>query len=98
VWFTVLVISKAYSPSDRLSLFNPFSRNHLSSSCPYQFLAVLRKIRKGLCLQAGIDGASLSLQPTLRSEDAFVDLAKRVLADKSCSRASIPRGNSWSET
>ena len=56
----VLVISKAYSPSDRLSLFNPFSRNHLSSSCPYQFLAVLRKLRKRLCLQAGIDGGSLS--------------------------------------
>jgi hypothetical protein len=36
VWFTVLVISKAYSPSDRLSLFNPFSRNHLSSNCPLE--------------------------------------------------------------
>jgi hypothetical protein len=38
------VISKAYSPSDRLNLFNPFSRNHLPSNCPYQFLVMMRKL------------------------------------------------------
>src|ERR1700730_1853042 len=84
----------AYSPSDRLSLFNSFSRNHLSSSWPYQFLAILRKLRKRLCLQARIDGLPFEGK---HSEDAFVDSTKRVLADKSCSRASIPRANSWSD-
>jgi hypothetical protein len=43
----------------------------------------------------GIDGLPFEGH---HSEDAFVDPAKRLLADKSCSSASIPRANLWSET
>ena len=71
--------------SVRMQPFHPFSRSHLPSSCPYQFFAMLRELRKRLCLQAGIDGLPFEGK---HSEDASVDPAKRVLADKSCAGAS----------